>query len=67
MPAAIYSKQVELYKEVLPFYEKAFDLKKVEDGKPDAEIARTLMSLYENVGMDDKYKEMRAIWDASKG
>lgn len=63
----IKAKQVELYKEVIPVYEKAFNIKKEKDGKPDASIARTLMSLYENVGMDDKYKEMRAIWDASKG
>ncbi|MDJ0645151.1 MAG: tetratricopeptide repeat protein [Flavobacteriaceae bacterium] len=63
----IKAKQVELYKEVIPVYEKAFNMKKKEEGKPDPEIARTLMSLYENVGMDDKYKEMRAIWDASRG
>ena len=30
------------------------------------DLTRTLMSLYENVGMDDKYKEMKAIWDASR-
>ena len=63
----IKARQVELYKEVIPVYEKAFDLKKEKDGKPDVEIARTLMSLYENVGMDDKFKEMKEIWDASKG
>ncbi|NNC69823.1 MAG: tetratricopeptide repeat protein [Flavobacteriaceae bacterium] len=63
----IKAKQVELYKEVIPVYEKAFNLKKEKDGKPDVEIARTLMSLYENVGMDDKFKEMKEIWDASKG
>lgn len=62
----IKAKQVELYKEVIPVYEKAFNIKKDKDGQPDVDIARTLMSLYENVGMDDKFKEMKAIWDASK-
>ena len=63
----IKAKQKELYKEVIPMYEKAFALKKEKAGQPDVDIARTLMSLYENVGIDDKYKEMKAIWDASKG
>ncbi len=62
----IKAKQVELYKEVIPVYEKAFAIKKEKDGKPDVDIARTLMSLYENVDMNDKYKEMKAIWDASR-
>ncbi|MDH5413070.1 MAG: tetratricopeptide repeat protein [Flavobacteriaceae bacterium] len=56
---AIKAKQKELYKEVLPFYEKAYSIK-----KKDIEIVRTLMSLYENLEIDDKFKEMKAIWDA---
>lgn len=63
---AIKAKQSALYKEVIPLYEKAFEIKKAKDGKDNIELARTLMSLYENVGMDDKYKEMKAIWDASR-
>ncbi len=63
---AIKAKQSELYKEVIPHYEKAFALKKAKNGKEDIELTRTLMSLYENVGMDDKYKEMKAIWDANR-
>ncbi len=62
----IKAKQVALYKEVIPVYEKAFEIKKEKNGKPDVQIARTLMSLYENIGQDDKFKEMKAIWDASK-
>jgi len=58
---AIKAKQVELYKEVLPIYEKARSLK-----MDDLDIVRTLMSMYENLEMDDKFKEMKAIWDASK-
>ncbi len=63
---AIKAKQSELYKEVIPYYEKAFELKKAKEGKEDLDLTRTLMSLYENVGMDDKYKNMKAIWDASR-
>lgn len=63
---AIKEKQKELYKEVLPYYEKAFDIRKEKTKKDDVDIARTLMSLYENLEMDDKFKEMKAIWDASR-
>ncbi|MCB0460920.1 MAG: tetratricopeptide repeat protein, partial [Flavobacteriaceae bacterium] len=38
----IKAKQVDLYKEVLPYYEKAFEIKKKNNnGTPDADIART--------------------------
>lgn len=63
---AIKAKQVALYKEVIPVYEKAMSIKKEKDGKQDPNIARTLMSLYENLEMTDKAKEMKAIWDASR-
>lgn len=62
----IKAKQVELYKEVVPIYEKVFKLRKERDGKEDGETARLLMSLYENLEMTDKAQEMRAIWQASK-
>jgi len=58
---AIKAKQLELYREVLPFYEKAYELK-----KDDIEIVRTLMSMYENLEINDKFKEMKALWDASR-
>lgn len=61
----IKAKQKDLYNEVLPFYEKAYEIKK-KDGKDDLDIVRTLMSIYENIGMDDKFKEMKALWDASR-
>jgi len=64
---AIKSQQLALYKEVLPIYEKARTLKTAKDKKEDLDIVRTLMSMYENLEMDDKFKEMKAIWDASKG
>ncbi len=63
---AIKEKQMALYKEVLPFYEKARALKKEKDKAEDLNIVRTLMGIYENLEMDDKFKEMKAIWDASK-
>jgi tetratricopeptide (TPR) repeat protein len=63
---AIKAKQLELYKEVLPYYEKAYTIKKEETKKDDIDIVRTLMSMYENLEMNDKFKEMKAIWDASR-
>ncbi|MGB5263685.1 MAG: tetratricopeptide repeat protein [Lutimonas sp.] len=55
----IKAKQVDLYKEVIPIYEKANAIK-----PNDMDIVRTLMSLYENTEMDSKYKEMKAIYDS---
>ncbi len=63
---AIKARQLELYKEVLPYYEKAYVLKKEETKEDDIDIVRTLMSMYENLEMNDKFKEMKAIWDASR-
>ena len=57
----IKAKQVTLYKEVIPFYEKAYEI-----DPDDLDTIRTLMSLYENIEMEDKYKEMRAIYDGLK-
>lgn len=54
-------KQMDLYKKALPFFEKAHSL-----NKDNIDVVRTLMSMYENLEMTDKYKEMKAIWDASK-
>ncbi len=55
----IKAKQVDLYKEVIPIYEKANTIK-----PNDMDIVRTLMSLYENTENDSKYKEMKAIYDS---
>lgn len=57
----IKAKQVALYKEVIPVYEKAYEI-----DSEDLDTIRTLMSLYENVEMEDKYQEMRAIYDGLK-
>lgn len=48
----------DLYKKVLPFYEKAYDIK-----KDDISVVQTLMGIYENLEMDSKYKVLRAEYD----
>ena len=58
---AIKARQVVLYKEVIPFYEKAYEI-----DSEDLDTIRTLMSLYENVEMEGKYKELRAKYDSLK-
>lgn len=57
----IKARQIKLYKEVIPMYEKAYALK-----SDDLDTVRTLMSLYENAEMDDKFQEMRTKYDSMK-
>lgn len=57
----IKAKQVTLYKEVIPLYEKAYELK-----PNDIDTVRTLMSLYENTEMEDKFMEMKTKYDSLK-
>jgi tetratricopeptide (TPR) repeat protein len=57
----IKAKQVDLYKEVIPLYEKANNLR-----PDDVDTIRTLMSLYENTGMDAKFQDMKAKYDSLK-
>ena len=57
----IKAKQADLYKEVIPLYEKAYELR-----PDDIDTVRTLMSLYENTGMDDKFKSMKEKYDTLK-
>lgn len=58
---AVKAKQVDLYKTVIPFYEKALELR-----PDDIDTIRTLMSLYENTEMDEKFQGMKAQYDALK-
>jgi len=51
-------KQLALYKEVLPTFEKAYSLK-----SDDKDLMRTLMNLYENLEMYDKQKEIKAAFE----
>lgn len=57
----IKARQVALYKEVIPLYEKAYEVR-----PDDLDTIRTLMSLYENTGMDDKFMDMKAKYDSLK-
>ena len=57
----IKAKQVKLYKEVIPLYEKAYEVR-----PDDLDTIRTLMSLYENTGMEEKFQAMRTKYDSLK-
>lgn len=57
----IKAKQVALYKEVIPLYEKAYEIR-----PDDLDTIRTLMSLYENTGMDDKFAAIKEKYDSLK-
>ena len=57
----IKARQGELYKTVIPYYEKAYELR-----PDDVDTMRTLMSLYENTGMDDKFDAIRKKYDSMK-
>ena len=57
----IKAEQVSLYKEVIPVYEKAYAI-----NPDDVDTVRTLMSLYENTGMDDKFQDMKAKYDSMR-
>jgi len=57
----IKARQVILYKEVIPVYEKAYAIK-----SDDIDTIRTLMSLYENAEMDDKFQKMKEKYDSLK-
>jgi len=51
----------DLYKKVLPFYEKAYSIK-----KDDISVVQTLMGIYENLEMEAKYKVLKAEYDILK-
>lgn len=55
-------KRTQLYKDSLPYLEKAVEL------SPDnANLVRTLMNIYSQVGMDDKYKATKAKLETMEG
>ncbi len=53
--------QLEVYKEALPYYEKAYSL----DAK-NFSVVKTLLGLYSNLEMTTKEKELKAVYDAIK-
>lgn len=55
------AKQLEVYKEALPYYEKAFELDTTR-----ISIVQTLMGIYENLEMSEKAKELREVYNNLK-
>lgn len=55
------AQQFEIYKEALPYYEKAYSY-----NKTNISTMQTLMGLYENLEMTDKLNEVRAVYDKIK-
>jgi len=51
----------DVYKKVLPLYEKANELK-----KDDISVMQTLMGIYENLEMNTKYKALKSQYDKLK-
>ena len=55
------AEQMEIYKEAIPYYESAYNL-----DKSNKSVVQTLMGLYENLELTDKYNELRAVYDGMK-
>ena len=55
------AQQMEVYKEAVPYYEKAYEF----NGSSIA-VIQTLMGLYENLEMTDKFEELKAVYDKLK-
>ena len=55
------AKQLAIYKEALPYYEKAYQY-----NESNISTVQTLMSLYENLSMSEKSKEFQAIYEKLK-
>ena len=55
------AQQLEIYKEAIPYYEKAYEL-----NNSSVSAIQTLMGLYQNLDMTDKYNEMKAVYDSIK-
>jgi len=55
------AQQMEIYKEAVPYYESAYKY-----NNSSFSIVQTLMGLYENLEMTDKFNEIKAIYDGLK-
>jgi len=55
------AEQMEIYKEAIPYYESAYKY-----NNSSISVVQTLMGLYENLEMTDKYNELRAVYDSMK-
>ena len=58
---ALQTKQMEIYKEAVPYYEKAYEL-----NKSSVSVIQTLIGLYENLDMGDKLEAIRAVYEEIK-
>jgi tetratricopeptide (TPR) repeat protein len=56
------AQQLEIYREALPYYEKAHEL----DGE-NISVIQTLIGLYENLGEDEKRNVLKEKYDQMKG
>jgi len=54
-------KQFAIYREALPYYEKAYELNKSSIG-----VVQTLLGLYENLDMQDKVEKLRVVYEGMK-
>ncbi len=54
-------KQKEIYREALPYYEKAYEL-----DNSNVSVVQILVGLYENLEMTDKLKAMKAVYETLK-
>lgn len=58
------AKQLDLYREILPQYEKAYKITDANYSKNNEKaFLKTLMAIYENLEMYDKMKEVKAFYD----
>jgi tetratricopeptide (TPR) repeat protein len=55
------AKQFEIYREALPYYEKAYELNKNSIG-----VVQTLLGLYENLEMEDKLADLKVVYEGMK-
>ncbi|WP_111709163.1 tetratricopeptide repeat protein [Lutibacter citreus] len=55
------AEQFEIYKEALPYYEKAYEL-----SSDNLNIVQTLMGLYENLDMQDKLSAIKEVYEKLK-
>jgi tetratricopeptide (TPR) repeat protein len=58
---ALQAQQMEIYKEAIPYYESAYKF-----NNSNFSVVQTLMGLYENLEMTDKYNEIKAVYDSLK-
>lgn len=55
------NQQKGVYKEALPYYEKAFEL-----DNSNVSVVQILVGIYENLEMTDKLKDMKAVYETLK-